>query len=192
MAKQDALSYRDVIVDWLVKAVNEGRLLEQRAEPDPFESMSRDLGPVLLTGTQSHPVDAPGTHYLDVPAIFPQYQRSQSTPVSPPAPLIAPDSMPEQQRTQSIPSTASFSPPEPSVISSNATSYSSDTDTSSYGRLGPQPWSASTIGSTSIQIKRVPVPVRVLDVPQYATAPQSLLATSSSHSRASSEGAAAI
>jgi hypothetical protein len=43
VAKQDALGYRDMIVDWLVQAVNEGRLLEQHAEPDSFLAMSDEF-----------------------------------------------------------------------------------------------------------------------------------------------------
>ncbi|KAH7398330.1 hypothetical protein BKA66DRAFT_408005 [Pyrenochaeta sp. MPI-SDFR-AT-0127] len=47
VSQQEALRYRDVIVDWLVAAVNEGRLLEQRPEPDSFQSLPQDLRAAL-------------------------------------------------------------------------------------------------------------------------------------------------
>ncbi|KAI4670958.1 uncharacterized protein J4E88_009710 [Alternaria novae-zelandiae] len=47
VSQQQALSYRDVIVDWLVTAVNEGRLLEERPEHDGLATMSSDLGTTL-------------------------------------------------------------------------------------------------------------------------------------------------
>ncbi|KNG47074.1 hypothetical protein TW65_06247 [Stemphylium lycopersici] len=40
ISQQQALSYRGVIVDWLVLAVNEGRLLEERPEQDAASSVS--------------------------------------------------------------------------------------------------------------------------------------------------------
>jgi len=48
VSQQQAVSYRDLIVDWLVKAVNEGRLLEERPGDDFFETMQQDLGTAFL------------------------------------------------------------------------------------------------------------------------------------------------
>jgi hypothetical protein len=64
VSQQQALGYRDVIVDWLVKAVNEGRLLEERPEHDPIASMSSDFGTALPEfGFMER------SHSLEVPAI---------------------------------------------------------------------------------------------------------------------------
>jgi hypothetical protein len=156
VAKQDSLSYRDLIVDWLVQAVNEGRLLEQRPEPESALFMSNDFEPALPLNDA---VGLPGTHHLDVPTLYPSYQRSQSTPLRSSNPMPPPG--PNHERTQSIPSIASISVPELSGVSSNATSYSSDSDTSSlYARPKFVPKIAQATTSTMHQIKRVPVPIR--------------------------------
>lgn len=155
IAKQDALSQRDTIIAWLVEAVNQGRLLEQRVEPDGLLSMPRDMETALPTW------DAFGTHHLDVPQLTP-VQRSQSAPSwpPPPPPLTAP-SYPEEQRAHSIPSTASLPVPQYSGRSSYAASYSSDTDTSSlHARPESIVKTVPTAGPSTIKIKRVPVPSR--------------------------------
>ncbi|KAH4186572.1 hypothetical protein HBI65_210360 [Parastagonospora nodorum] len=184
VAKQDALSYRDVIIDWLVQAVNEGRLLEQRAEPDAFQTLSVDFGEALSVLDFG---DIPGTHHLDVPNLWPSQPRSQSTPVRPPSPLMTPPTE-DYQRTRSIPSpsTTSVSVPERSAVSSYAVSHSPDTDTSS---LYAWPESVSKVASTHSsvehQIKRVPVPS--LGLPQVTpTAPSPVITATSSSSPASS------
>tara|TARA_R110002003_G_scaffold96_18_gene7547 strand:- start:6035 stop:8284 length:2250 start_codon:yes stop_codon:yes gene_type:complete len=175
VAKEDALSYRDVIRDWLIQAVNEGRLLEQAEEPDCFQSLSHDLETALPSFDAG---DIPGTHYLDVPAIVPSYQRSQSAPSWEHSPLMRP-AEPEHQRTQSIPSTASLSIPALSGVSSYAASSSSETDTSSlYAR--PEPASMVTPGTRPPypQIRRVPVPARSPAPSQTVEASSSSAATS--------------
>lgn len=153
VAKQDALGYRDVIIDWLVEAVNQGRLLEQRPASDGIESISRDLLPTL------DELGIPQTHYLDVPDITTPIQRSQSAPFCPPSPLLT-ASGPEDHRAHSIPSMTSLPVPQHSSRSSYAASYSSDTDTSSLYGSPPIPPVRPAAGSTATQIKRVPVPVR--------------------------------
>jgi hypothetical protein len=154
VAKQDALGYRDVIIHWLVEAVNQGRLLEQRIESDGIESISRDLLPTL------DELGIPQTHYLDVPDITTPIQRSQSAPFCPPSPLST-ASGPEDHRTHSIPSMTSLPVPEYYSRSSYAASYSTDTDTSSlYASPPPIPLVRPAVGSTTTQIKRVPVPNR--------------------------------
>lgn len=185
VAKQDALSYRNVIIDWLVQAVNEGRLLEQRAEPDAFQALSVDFGealPALDFG------DIPGTHHLDVPNLWPSQPRSQSTPVRPPSPLMTPPTE-EVQRTRSIPSpsTTSASVPELSVLSSDAVSHSSNTDISSlYARPNSVPKAAPTQSSSENQLRRVPVPSHGhAQVTPTASSPV-ITTTSSSSSPASS------
>ncbi|KAF2829448.1 hypothetical protein CC86DRAFT_189879 [Ophiobolus disseminans] len=169
VAKQDALSYRDLIVDWLVTAVNEGRLLEQR-EPESFLSMPRDLGSAL---PQSGGVDLPGTHHLDVPAMIPSYERSQSAPFWSPPPLLTP-SEPQHQRAHSIPSTVTPSLPELSGVSSYAPSNSPETDASSlYATLEPVYRVASVDLSNAAQIRRVPVPTRQSEPPSFPDRPPS-------------------
>jgi hypothetical protein len=53
ISAQDALDYREFIIDWFVRAVNEGRLLEDRAEPVSLATMPRDLGSALLPVNES-------------------------------------------------------------------------------------------------------------------------------------------
>ncbi|KAH8728811.1 hypothetical protein GQ44DRAFT_769225 [Phaeosphaeriaceae sp. PMI808] len=236
VGKQDALSYRDLIIDWLVTAVNEGRLLEEREEPDDYRPLSvglvhgetdsslvipnhlgreepntlsmpnqlaygqpetlpmvndlvrtepnslislpNDLGAALPS---SDPAFQPGTHHLDVPAINPLYQRSQSAPFLPPSPLLTP--VPQHYRAQSIPSTVSYSIPEPSGASSYAASYSSETDDTSSLYALPEPASktAPAPRASSAFIKRVPVPNRDLDLPEVVpTSTTSTVATTTS------------
>jgi hypothetical protein len=173
VAKQDALSYRDVIIDWLVQAVNEGRLLEQHPEPDDFLSMSNDFNTTLPV---VYAAGVPGTHHLDVPAI----SRSQSTPLRPPSPLMTPPS-PDHRSAQSFPSAASLSVPEFPAVSSYAASYSSDTDTSSlYARPALLPKIAPTDSSSPNQIKRIPVPVRDAEAPEVVPAMLSPVAAATS------------
>lgn len=162
VGKQHALSYRDMIVDWLVKAVNEGRLYEERQDPDSLLSMSNDLGPALPDLDDA--TDIPGTHHLDVPAIFPTYERSQSAPFLPGPPMMSP--VAEHYRAQSIPSTMSHSNPEPSVVSSYAASHSSETDDTSSLYAAPEPVAkvAAPQRPNTAFIKRVPVPIRNPDV----------------------------
>ncbi|KAH7069018.1 hypothetical protein BKA63DRAFT_99471 [Paraphoma chrysanthemicola] len=173
--KEDALSYRNVIRDWLIQAVNEGRLLEQSEEPDCFQSLSSDLETALPSFDL---VGVPGTHYLDVPSIVPSYERSQSAPSLEHSPLLSP-AEPEHQRTQSIPSTASLSIPAFSGVSSYAASSSSETDTSSL-YANPDPISNRNSGAQppQTQIRRVPVPARSPAPPQVAEASSSSTATS--------------
>ncbi|KAF2032703.1 hypothetical protein EK21DRAFT_60249 [Setomelanomma holmii] len=180
VAKEDALNYRDVIRDWLIQAVNEGRLLEESTEQDAFESLSHDFETALPS---LRTVDVPGTHYLDVPVIAPSYERSKSAPTWNPSPLLSPTE-PGHQRTQSIPSTASMSVPAFSELSSYAASSSSDTSDSLYAL----PESAKLIGPSSrtsyTQIRRVPVPVRSPAPSRTAQAPTSSAATSTAPSPA--------
>jgi hypothetical protein len=177
VAKQDALRYRDMIVNWLVQAVNEGRLLEQHTEPDSFLSMPNDFSTALPA---VYVADQPGTHHLDVPAI----SRSQSTPLRPPSPLMMPPS-PDHQSAQSAPSAASLSVPEHSGVSSYAASYSSDTDTSSlYARPEPLPKIALAKSSSANQIRRIPVPIRYEEAPEVVTTTSPTAITTSSPSSA--------
>lgn len=159
VAKHAALSYRDVIVNWLVQAVNDGRLLEQREEPDSFASLQDDLATALPT---TYAGDQPGTHYLDVPEFTPFFGRSQSAPSWPPSPMLSP-AQPQDQRTQSIPSSVSLDPRH-SGLSSYPASQSSDTDTSSlYASPEPAPRRSSVQHPSTTQIRRVPVPTRDTD-----------------------------
>jgi hypothetical protein len=179
VAKQDALSYRDVIVDWLVTAVNEGRLLEERQDPDGLQSMPQDLGAAL---PWENVVDLPGTHHLDVPGVVPSYERSHSVPFRAPFPMGAPSET-HHQRAYSIPSTAAPSVPELSGMSSYAASnHTEDTDTSSL-YASPEPVSRVTSGNypSTTPIRRVPVPTRYAE-PLHTTAPSEGFETATSPS----------
>lgn len=44
---RDALEYRDFIIDWFVRAVNEGRLMEERPGTQTFDMMPQELGNAL-------------------------------------------------------------------------------------------------------------------------------------------------
>jgi hypothetical protein len=188
VAKQDALSYRDVIVDWLVKAVNEGRLLEERSEPDTFLTLPNDFGSSLPTFDDS--LSLPGTHYLDVPAVYPSYQRSQSTPVRAPSPLMTPPVL-EHQRAQSIPPMITALASELPAAPSYAPSYASDAD-SLYAPPEPLFNSAPSSSSASSQIRRVPVPVRPVGYPEAMSTEKSPFVRTTSSSPASSLAALAI
>lgn len=156
VAKQDALGYRDVIVDWLVKAVNEGRLLEQSEEPDAFDNMAQDLRTAL-------PWEEPGTHSLDVPPVLASYERSHSASFPIP-PVFTPPEIPHQ-RAQSVPSTVAPSVPDASATSSNAAS-TEETDTSSlYAAPEPVPRIPPANFTTNVP-RRVPVPIRPVEPPQ--------------------------
>ncbi|KAF2688203.1 hypothetical protein K458DRAFT_385769 [Lentithecium fluviatile CBS 122367] len=47
ITRRDALEYRDFIVDWFVKAVNEGRLAEERVDSPTFPTVLRELEDAL-------------------------------------------------------------------------------------------------------------------------------------------------
>lgn len=49
ISAQDALEYRELIIDWFVQAINEGRLMEEYAAPSSFATMPRALGDALPT-----------------------------------------------------------------------------------------------------------------------------------------------
>ncbi|KAL5118142.1 hypothetical protein ACEQ8H_003977 [Pleosporales sp. CAS-2024a] len=155
VAKHDAISYRHLIIDWLVRAVNEGRLLEERAGTDVYQAFSSDLELAL---PNFDPVDTPGRHHVDIPSLHPSHERSQSTPSQPPSPVMT-SSVQEHKRARSIPSTASISVPELSIFSSYAASQSSETDNSSlYAPPEPISKTATAAGLSSSHIRRIPVP----------------------------------
>jgi hypothetical protein len=179
VARQDALSYRDVIIDWLLQAVNEGRLLEQRAEPVvpvSLVSLPHDLEAAL---PELDTLDMPGTHHFDVPAVFQSYEANYLTPSWSSSPTMA-FSAPYHQRAQSVPSAASVTIPEMEGTSSYAASQSSETDTSSlYARPEPlpKPPLATSASTPYIKINRVPVPTRSPNHPQNVNIPISPPAT---------------
>jgi hypothetical protein len=173
IAKHDALSHRDTIIGWLVEAVNQGRLLEQRVEPNGLLSLPHELKTDL---PEWDAFDVPGTHHLDVPQLTP-VQWNQSAPLWPPPPppltTILP---PQEQRAHSIPSMPSLPVPQHSGRSSYTTSHSSDTDTSSL-HAKPEPTKAlPTAGPSTIKIRRVPVPSRS-PVQPYTAPSLKILAT---------------
>jgi hypothetical protein len=148
VSQQQALSYRDVIVDWLVAAVDEGRLLEERPEQEAFLSMSRDLSTALpkLDFTET-------SHSLDVPAIIPPpfcaevvdwpMQRSSSAPFPAPPPVASP-LLPHDQAVYLDPSAVSLP-----AHGQSTTSLQSEHDVSSlYTRPESSPVASSISSST--------------------------------------------
>jgi hypothetical protein len=159
VSQQQALSYRDVIVDWLVAAVNEGRLLEERPEQETSFSMSQDLGTALpeLDFTET-------SHSLDVLTIIPLMQRSSSAPFPAPPSVPSPPE-PQNQTVYLNPSTVSRSAHRQST-----TSVQSESNVSSlYTRPEPSPLVASSANSSTYVIGRVPVPVSHASAPVQAT-----------------------
>ncbi|OAL03848.1 hypothetical protein IQ06DRAFT_345063 [Phaeosphaeriaceae sp. SRC1lsM3a] len=96
IASQDALGYRDMIVDWLVKAVNEGRLLEQEVRRDSVEEITKDLEMTMVSTTHN----GPDVHHLDVPGGGLVDQRTSAPMMS------SPLSIPGEQ----VPSSNSLNP----------------------------------------------------------------------------------
>jgi hypothetical protein len=159
VSQQQALSYRDVIVDWLVAAVNEGRLLEERPDQETSFSMSQDLVTALpeLDFTET-------SHSLDVPTIIPPMQRSSSALFAEPPPAPSP-SEPQDQTVHLNPSTVSLPAHRQST-----TSVQSESDVSSlYTRPEPSPLVASSASLSTYAVRRVPVPVSHPSAPVQAT-----------------------
>lgn len=139
ITQQEALSYREVVVDWLVTAVNEGRLLEQRQESGSFLSLPRDLEAALpaLEHLENQGADS---YNGPTPSLV---QRSILDPFPSPLPLSSPPIL-HHQREHLNPSADSFAASRRSIASLRNTSHSSDINTSSL-YAGPQllPESAS-------------------------------------------------
>ena len=142
VSQQEALSYRNIIVDWLVTAVNDGRLLEQRPQHHGLASLSHDLGTALP------PLDQMEERESYTP--LPPGQRNTSAPL-PTLPLLVSPPLLEDQRDQGNPSAGSLPISGQSNTSIHTTSPSSDVDTSSERVSVPQP-TASNVqpGSTTL------------------------------------------
>jgi hypothetical protein len=168
VSQQQALSYRDVIVDWLVAAVNEGRLLEEQPEQEAYFSMSRDLSTALpeLDFTET-------SRSLDVPTLIPPMQRSSSAPFPAPPPVSSP-LVPHDQAVYLNPLAVSLP-----AHGQSTTSLQSEPDVSSlYARPEPSPPVASSATSSTYAIRRVPVPVSPPSAPVQATPSHHSLAPS--------------
>ena len=126
--QQQALGYRDFIVDWLVSAVNEGRLLEQRTEPSsPLVSQQKDVASALFSsGAETEPT----SHCLDVPVITPPAQRSHSAPFLSIVPMLSP-LLAHHQADAQLTSTVSLPASVHSSTSLVDSPGTSETDTSS-------------------------------------------------------------
>jgi hypothetical protein len=149
ISQQQALGYRNLIVDWLVTAVNEGRLLEERPEQEAFSSMSQDLRtalPEINVGESSSG--------QDVPAMLSPMQGSWSPPSRTPPPIPRPP-IPQYHLT-STPSVASRAQ---SVTSLPIISQDTDSDDSSL-YAEPQRSAATTPSarSNAFSVPRVPIP----------------------------------
>ncbi|KAH7395147.1 hypothetical protein DE146DRAFT_97504 [Phaeosphaeria sp. MPI-PUGE-AT-0046c] len=118
VAPQDALGYRDMIVDWLLKAVNEGRLLEGEVQRDSIDQITKDLE--MATVSTTH--DGPGAHRFDVPAVGLSYEMTSAPLSQSPLPARGGHVLPAD--SSGLPSLATmYAPPvlpPPSVSSSEA------------------------------------------------------------------------
>ena len=99
VSQRQALRYRAVIVDWLVAAVNEGRLLEEPQDRDIITTISQDLEPALFT-----PESVASPYSLDVPAVVSPVVASSSAPLPLPS-FISDPTVPQDQTAYASPST---------------------------------------------------------------------------------------
>jgi hypothetical protein len=123
VSQQQAVSYRDVIVDWLVKAVNEGRLLEERPEDGFFATMPQDLGTALPEfdfEEQSHRLDVPAINTpvrRSSPAPFAEYPLVSSPPITQDQPIyLAPSATSRGHSTTSLQTSSRHSESEASSL----------------------------------------------------------------------------
>ncbi|EUC35349.1 hypothetical protein COCCADRAFT_35082 [Bipolaris zeicola 26-R-13] len=149
ISQQQALGYRDVIVDWLVAAVNEGRLLEDRPEHEPYSSLSQDLRPVLPEINVGE-----SSSGLDMPTIVTPMESSWSPPSRTPPPIPRPP-IPQVH----IGSTLSVASQAHSAVSLPNMPLDTDSDDSSL-YAGPHRSAVTTPSarSNTFPIPRVPVP----------------------------------
>ncbi|KAI5378910.1 hypothetical protein J4E82_002361 [Alternaria postmessia] len=154
VSQQQAVSYRDLIVDWLVKAVNEGRLLEERPGDDSFETMQQDLGTALPEfGFEQR------LHSFDVPTMITPSDRGspaasiEHTPVS--SPLIT--------QKESVYLAPSATPLAYSSTSLQTPSRRSGSEASSL-YAEPRPSSLPATPADSV-MKRIPVPSLSAPIP---------------------------
>lgn len=126
ISHQEALSYRDMIVDWLITAVNEGRLQEQQPDQDVLSTMSQTLAPAL---SRSHPWAEPVSPDLHVPVATPLSERDHAAPVVGQGSLLCAP-IPDQARFLS-PSMISLPHPLPRSTSPSNISQISEADAES-------------------------------------------------------------
>lgn len=126
--RREALSYREMIVDWLMAAVNQGRLLEQSQEADGgMQDSIQDLGTELMSLDIDDELRA---HESNLQPPVQSDQSSQSAPLSAP-------SYPSSSHAQQNPGSLSGFPPlsfpvlTQSSASLGVSSHASDTDNSS-------------------------------------------------------------
>ncbi|KAI4939790.1 uncharacterized protein J4E92_001076 [Alternaria infectoria] len=160
VSQQQALSYRDVIVDWLVTAVNEGRLLEERPEHDGLATMSSDLGTTLPEfDFDQRP------HSVDVPAIVsPAYRGSYSPPTA--LPLASSPPITQRQQIYLTPSATSRAHSTTSLQASQPAELEAS---SLYAEPHPASQPTTPMGSNSHAIRRVPVQSPKATVPVTPT-----------------------
>ncbi|CAN9223503.1 unnamed protein product [Alternaria alternata] len=154
VSQQQAVSYRDLIVDWLLKAVNEGRLLEERPGNDFFETMQQDLGTALPEFEFEQRL-----HSFDVPTMITPSDRGspaasiEHTPVS--SPLIT--------QKESVYLAPSATPLAYSSTSLQTPSRRSGSEASSL-YAEPRPSSLPATPADTV-MKRIPVPPLSAPIP---------------------------
>ncbi|KAL1798712.1 hypothetical protein ACET3X_002749 [Alternaria dauci] len=159
VSQQQAVGYRDLIVDWLVKAVNEGRLLEERPEEDSFTTMSQDLGAALPEFDFEQRL-----HSFDVPTMIAPLDRGSPAP-SVEHPPASNSPMTQEQSVYLAPSAIRS---RHSSTSLQTSSRRSGSEASSL-YAAPQPLSLPATPADSA-IRRVPVPslsTPIPDIPAY-------------------------
>lgn len=152
VSQQEAMRYRDFIIDWLVTAVNEGRLVEQRSDLDTLPAPSKELDDTVASINRKKA----RTHDSEVPRVLPAVERTQSVSCTKSAPMLSSISPSERSGTRQT-STVSLPVSVRSSTSMN-TSTSYETDASSlHTRLIP---SSST--KAEFDVQRVAIPHREL------------------------------
>jgi hypothetical protein len=149
VSQQQALSYRDVIVDWLVTAVNEGRLLEEQPQHDAFATLPSQVG----TALPEFEFDD-RSHNLDVPTIIsPAHQGSPDISAAPSLVFSPPAT--QDQPSHLTPTAASRAHSTTSLRMSR----DSESEASSlYAEPHPSSLPATPMGTNSYTIRRVHVP----------------------------------
>ncbi|KAG9194648.1 hypothetical protein G6011_04683 [Alternaria panax] len=155
VSEQQAVGYRDVIVDWLVKAVNEGRLLEARPEDDFYATMPSDLGAALPDFDFEQQ-----SLSFDVPAIITPMGRGSPAP-SVEHPLMSSSPVIQEQSVYLAPSSTSLGH---STTSLQTSSQHSGSGASSLYAEPQSPSLPSTPAGSAIRHVSAPPPRAVVPV----------------------------
>lgn len=152
ISPQQAFRYRDVIVDWLITAVNEGRLVEVRPEHDAVSSLSQDLEtqlPEIEAGESFTGLDPPTIASSPAETRLPRSLRTPPPPSIPRPPIPPSHVSATASVTSRVDSVASL-PTMPQDVDSDHSSLYADPER-------PSPPTPSVRSNTS-GVSRPPVP----------------------------------